>query len=157
MQRKQPHQDSKAVVDKKALEIEKALQENPELVTRLGQSDNFVALIHQTSFSGPLPHPDIISGYERVLPGSAERIFSMAEKEQKFRHATQEGALTGAVKRDRRGQWMGFIITMCVLLIASIFAYLGNTLFAGTLIGLDLLGLATVFVIGRRPEKKAQK
>ena len=104
-----------------------------------------------------MPHPDIISGYERVLPGSAERIFSMAEREQKFRHATQEGALTGAVKRDRRGQWMGFIITMCVLLIASIFAYLGNTLFAGTLIGLDLLGLATVFVIGRRPEKKAQK
>lgn len=150
MQTNQPYQENKAVVDQHALDIEPALLINPELSTRLGQNDDLLTLIHQTSFSGPLPHPDIITEYERVLSGSAERIFSMAEKEQAFRHITQNNAVTGAVTRDKRGQWMGFIVTLCVLLIATIFAYLGEIIFAATLIGVDLLGLTTVFVLGRQ-------
>lgn len=36
--------------------------------------------------SGPLPPPQMIAAYEDVLPGSAERILSMAEQAQKQRH-----------------------------------------------------------------------
>lgn len=154
MQNKQPNQRSKAATVQQILGAEVGLQKPPEQVTRLGQIQYLVALRHQISFSGILPHPDIIAEYERVLSGSAERIVAMAEKEQNFRHAIRESALSGAMKRDKRGQWMGFVTTVCILLIASIFAYSGKTIFAGTLIGLDLLGLATLFVIGRRPEKK---
>ena len=35
----------------------------------------------KAEFSGPIPPPSIIEGYERVLPGSADRIISMAEKQ----------------------------------------------------------------------------
>lgn len=37
-------------------------------------------------YSGPIPHPKIISGYEEILPGAADRILSMAEKESQHRH-----------------------------------------------------------------------
>ncbi len=30
-------------------------------------------------FLGPLPHPNILEGYEKLLPGTADRIISMAE------------------------------------------------------------------------------
>ena len=36
--------------------------------------------------SGPLPDPEAIAAYERALPGAADRIFRMAEKEQEHRH-----------------------------------------------------------------------
>jgi len=36
--------------------------------------------------SGPLPDPEILAGYEKVMPGAAERIFKMAETEQHERH-----------------------------------------------------------------------
>ena len=32
-------------------------------------------------FHGPLPPPDIIREYESILPGSADRIFALAESE----------------------------------------------------------------------------
>lgn len=33
-------------------------------------------------FSGPLPAPDVLRGYDDILPGAAERIIRMAEKER---------------------------------------------------------------------------
>ena len=39
------------------------------------------------SMTGPLPPPSILAGYEQVLSGAAERIVSMAEKEQEHRHS----------------------------------------------------------------------
>lgn len=34
----------------------------------------------RSEFSGPMPPPSILSGYEKILPGAADRILSMAEK-----------------------------------------------------------------------------
>jgi uncharacterized membrane protein len=42
-----------------------------------------------TTVSGPLPSPEVIAGYEKVLAGSADRIIKMAEKEQDHRHKVQ--------------------------------------------------------------------
>src|SRR5437879_9676458 len=39
-------------------------------------------------FTGPLPPPEFFAESERVLPGPAERILAMAEREQRHRHAT---------------------------------------------------------------------
>ena len=38
-------------------------------------------------FSGPIPPPSAMRGYEDVLAGSADRILSMAEREQKLQMA----------------------------------------------------------------------
>lgn len=35
---------------------------------------------YQSSFSGPLPHPSILAGYENTLHGSANRILKMVEQ-----------------------------------------------------------------------------
>lgn len=37
------------------------------------------------SFSGPLPPPAVLDGYEQVCPGAADRILRLAEKEQDHR------------------------------------------------------------------------
>ena len=40
-----------------------------------------VAEVIRSEFSGPIPPPSIIKGYEEILPGSADRILAMAEKQ----------------------------------------------------------------------------
>ena len=45
-----------------------------------------VDVLHKTEifsafFSGPLPPPSLMSAYEDIFPGFAERILAMAEKE----------------------------------------------------------------------------
>lgn len=47
----------------------------------------FETAIKQESFSGPIPHPDLLQGYENIQAGFAERVFRMAEKEQEHRFA----------------------------------------------------------------------
>lgn len=43
--------------------------------------------------SAPLPDPQEFSGYEAVLPGAADRIIAMAEKEQDSLIAVREGEI----------------------------------------------------------------
>ena len=54
----------------------------------LGQQ-GLVAVETVTTHQGPIPAPEIIAGYEKVLAGSADRIIKMAEKEQDHRHKLQ--------------------------------------------------------------------
>ncbi|MDC9594984.1 DUF2335 domain-containing protein [Xenorhabdus sp. IM139775] len=96
------------------------------------------------------PSPEILKSYESILPGYAERVFALREKEQIFQHEKQNKALDGLINRDKRGQWMGFFITIFILIVATVFAFKGEILFAGTLITIDLVGLVSVFVIGRK-------
>jgi uncharacterized membrane protein len=46
-----------------------------------------------SSFSGPLPPPALLAEYEQVLPGLADRIARMAEKEGDSRRALQSRAM----------------------------------------------------------------
>lgn len=53
------------------------------------------------SFEGPLPPPDILAGYEDVLPGSAERILLMAEQESAARRVLVASLVNADVSRAR--------------------------------------------------------
>ena len=41
------------------------------------------------SFSGPMPHPRHLRGYEDIVPGGAREILEMAKGEQTHRHKVQ--------------------------------------------------------------------
>ncbi len=49
--------------------------------------------IHQ----GPLPHPEILRGYEQLLPGSADRIFRLVEREQTKEHIVQYALVASTI------------------------------------------------------------
>ena len=67
-------------------------------------------------FSGPLPHPEIMAGYEHTLPGSAERILHMTEEAQRHRHTMERASLQGAIRFDLLGWASSTVITILVLL-----------------------------------------
>lgn len=129
--------------------IEGELVENPVVLERLLERPQFKSIVSQSIFRGPLPPPLMLREYNDIVDNGAERIMARSEKEQEHRHKMQAQTVTGAINKDRRGQWMAFSITILILVIATIFAWKGNTVFAGTLITIDLIGLASVFIMGR--------
>lgn len=46
-------------------------------------------LSYSRFYSGPLPPEDTLAGYERVLPGGADRVFSMVERQQRYQFIDQ--------------------------------------------------------------------
>ncbi len=69
------------------------------------------------SFSGPLPPPNILSGYEKVLPGSADRIIKMAETQIAHRQGLEKEVIKSNIKNEKVGMWLAFSLTVLLLLI----------------------------------------
>lgn len=111
-------------------------------------------------YSGPIPPPEVFRGYEEVLPGSADRILKMAEKQLEHRIAAETKQLEHRITSETKlinieaklsywGLISGFVIAFVGLSGA---VYLGikdkpipsSIMSAGT-----LAGLVSVFVSGR--------
>lgn len=128
-----------------------------EVLDTLNPYQRKIILQQIQSFSGPIPHPELLAGYERVQPGLAERIVSMAEKEQAAQLECDKAYVEGPIKATRRGQWMGFVIAILFALASTALGILGKTAVAITLGGGTLVTLVTIFVTNRpvRSEKKS--
>ena len=108
--------------------------------------------ITESSYSGPLPPSTELEAYDRVLPGAAERIISMAER---FAAHTQH-LEAEAMRQERSAQrWGRNVAAMVVLAILGTCIYAlhrGHEEFATTLGSWTIVALAAVFVAGKVPD-----
>ncbi len=91
--------------------------------------------------AGLIPDPITLEQYNRVLPNAADRIVSMAEKEQEHRHRMQEKLINAQVtdtKQERNerklGQIFGWSIGVISIIAGTITVNLGSPI-AGGFIG----------------------
>ena len=111
-----------------------------------------IQAIKQESFSGPIPHPELLQKYENIQSGFAERIVGMAERQLDHRIKCENEIVNGSVNDSKRGQNYGFIVALLFLGAAVFLGYSGHDWLAGVLGGGTLLGLVTIFVTSK-PEK----
>ena len=69
----------------------------------------------QVSYSGPLPPADELAQYESVLPGAAERILSLAEKEAEHRHRADDKIIEKTLHFNKVGQILSFSLSLLSL------------------------------------------
>jgi len=100
-------------------------------------------------FRGPLPPPAALERYDRLLPGAAERILRMAEQEQAAGHTFASEVVGAAATETRRGQSFGFAAALAALGVTAYLGYLGHAFAASVVGGTTVVGLATVFAIGK--------
>jgi len=103
--------------------------------------------------SGPLPSPGTLAEYEKVMPGLANRIVELAEKEQAHRHEMQRSTVVGGISIATRGQRYGLVSVLAVLAVAGVLVALGHETAGAVLAGADLVSVAGVFVYGKHTEK----
>lgn len=109
--------------------------------------------VRQTSFSGPLPHPDILNQFDEE---TRKTIVQMAVDDQKHVHEMNKTGLSGSILKDRRGQLCGVTIAVVGLIAAVLIA--PYSAFAAGIIGtLDLFGMVALFVAPRVLEGRRNK
>ena len=138
--------EDKVCDESEATELVEVLDSLPEEKRKI-----IVTAIRQSSFRGPLPPPEILRGYESIVPHAAERILEMAEQQMHHRQKMEYMIVDRQTKQSRLGQILGFILVLLFGLIALFLGYTGHDTLAGFIGTTTILGLAVVFVLNKKP------
>jgi len=117
---------------------------------RPGQGRQVQAQITAQHYSGPVPPPEILRGYDQVIPGAAERILEMAEADQRHTHEMEARAQKRVFAERKRGQIFALVVSLGAFTAAAVMSYFGAEKAAMVLSGSTIVGLVSAFITGRR-------
>lgn len=98
--------------------------------------------IQGSVFQGPLPPPETLQGYENILPGAADRIIMMAEKNQAHRHSLEARVIPAGIISERIAQASGFVLYLTSLIIGA-YLIINDKEVAGLI---EMMGTTAAFV-----------
>lgn len=121
------------------------------------QEDKPEGIVQQTTLteivSGPIPHPRLLREYNKLIPGAAERIMSMAEKQQDSRISaekeTREAKFKIAmeeIKIKRNGQAIALLVILIIFGLVCLFTFTGHETIAIIILGIGIASLASAFM-----------
>lgn len=108
-----------------------------------------------TAHRGPLPQWEDLEKYGQIIPNGADRIMSMAEKQQDHRQALETKAINEQLTQSKRGQTFGLLIGLTAIIGGVACILLGHEWSGAFLGGGGLTGLVSVFVIGKNKQAKS--
>ncbi|MGA2217944.1 MAG: DUF2335 domain-containing protein [Terracidiphilus sp.] len=117
-------------------------------------STAITTLTQSVSFSGPLPHPNLLAKYNEVIPDGANRIMAMAERQSAHRESLEAKVVAGNVASQARGSHYAFIICLVTIVGGFVLIETGKSIYGISAIILSLATLAGVFVIAKKEQKK---
>ena len=81
----------------------------------------------QTNWSGPIPPPEVLEKYNQILPGMAQRILAMAEKQSDHRQKVEVAVIKSDIVKSYLGMIFATIIVLFGMAVAALIAVLGNS------------------------------
>ncbi len=110
-------------------------------------------VIQARQFSGPIPPPEMLDQYASVDPEFPDRIITMAESQQQHRQNMESGALNAATNIEKKGQIYAFTVSISIIAAALYLIASGKEIYGTIFVGCTLIGLASVFITGRKKKK----
>ena len=122
-----------------------------------------VETTESTTFSGPVPPPDVLSAYDKLVPGAAARLIQMAEDVAAHQRELRARRLDSDIEdrqagraESKRGQVFGLIIGLAAIGGGTTAAVLGAPVPGGFIGTGGIVALVAVFVWGRSPRSPEQ-
>jgi len=111
--------------------------------------NRFTQITTSSRYTGSLPPPEHLMQYDKVIPEGAERIMRIAEKDQEHRLKAETTLVTSDVTTTRLGQIFGLTMGMTIVMLGFICIMQGHDLAGSFMSGSSVVGLVSIFVIGR--------
>lgn len=130
--------------------IEKELEGKVQRRDLVSVTQRITQIAVSEQFSGPMPHPKHFREYEAILPGAAERILSMAERNLSHNIEGSKTALNAEIDDRRRGMRFGALLFGSLIACAFVSVYLTtNPIVPGLFLGTAAIGGVAAFIKGR--------
>jgi uncharacterized membrane protein len=98
------------------------------------------------TWQGPYPPPEAIERYEKILPGTFDRILSMAERMEAAQIAQSADALRNQADDVRRAHYLGAGLGVLAIVGAIVMGFAGQPWLATAFLAVPVMGLARAFV-----------
>ena len=115
---------------------------------RRQEAERVIGMVLQKSHSGPLPAPEDLADYERICPGAADRIITMAESNMNHRQSMEKTLVKSEYGLRTRGQWLALAALVVMLAVIAFTFWLGQPI-AGSVLGSATLIAVTGMFLGR--------
>lgn len=110
-----------------------------------------------TSFHGPLPPPEVLKEYAKVLPGSPERLLKLVENEQQHTHKNENRMILDQIWKGWVGLIIGALLVFLFFLKAFDLAMAGHDWVAGIIFSFTIIAVAGVFVLHKFYDQKENR
>jgi uncharacterized membrane protein len=104
----------------------------------------------QITWQGQYPLPEAIERYEKVLPGSFDRMIAMAERLEAAQIDESRRVHDYTHADSRRGHWLGFFAAVAAMLCSLAALAFGYPWVAGAFISVPVMGVAKALVDAAR-------
>jgi len=142
MSRKQRRQQQLALRNRRQVQ---AQQGGPQIVQ--GVQAHHTSIQQTEQWTGPLPHPEALARFNEVVPGSADRIIAMAEREQAHRTEMQRSVLNAEIGDNRRGHYLGFAVAIAEVIGVPVTVWLhAPAAVSIALVSVPVLGIVRAFI-----------
>jgi uncharacterized membrane protein len=105
------------------------------------------------SYQGPIAHPDILQGYEDIVPGSAAQIIDLFDAQSRHRMDLESRTLARDNTRSWAGLFLGFVVAITVIVGGVVAVLYGHDTAGAALVTTSLASLVSVFVYGSRGQR----
>jgi len=141
---------------KKGRKAESAKQsENIDAAQLPDKAVNRVAYQEESRlWAGPLPPPEVLEHYNRIIPDGADRILKMAEMQSLHRQAMEKTGLDANIKLANRGQLFAMLLSLTGIISALVCVKLGQPAIAALLAGTTIVILVRLFLKDKSEEQK---
>jgi len=131
-------EDLKVVLGAALASVSQGISEHPPAESR--EPSGPIASIIAAHWSGPLPPPAELERIDQIIPGGADRLLRMAEKEQIHR-----------IEDAKRGQYLGWSLAAGAVVAAAVVSLChGPWQVSVALVGIPVLGAVQALIQGRK-------
>ena len=105
-------------------------------------------------FQGPIPPPDMLKQYDKIIPNGADRILTMAEKQGAHRIEMEKIIIHDAEKRANSGQIISAFVMIISIVGSLISGMLDKSGWVVLIAAVPALSVTIVFIIGHHKKSK---
>jgi uncharacterized membrane protein len=127
-----------------------ALQGLPEEKRQPAEAAVYQLYAEVERYTGSIPHPRIVQGYEQMLPGSTDRILTLTENQRAHRIRMESAVIQADIRTQYLGLGAAFIVAVILVVGSMLLLAIGRSLEG---LGAALVAAATfvgVFFVNRQ-------
>lgn len=126
--------------------------EKQEVATKIAS----MVVTQEETYSGDVPHPVHLRGFEEIVPGSAKKIIDNAVSESEHRRSWEDNALAGHFKLASRAQICGFILSLLLIIGGFVLGLMDKTVVGCAMLVPGVLGTAFNLIKSNKQQRETE-